>query len=335
MSILLLTIANEQIPPTALTSVHQQLPSHLTLLHTQDEETILDNAPNIEIVAGWFKNEWLLQMPQLRWVQQWGAGANWIVKNEMLQERPFILTNVSGVHAVPISEHIFATLLMFGRNLRHAHEAQKATTWARHNYPTEAYQDIPFAFTTDNLFELAGKTMLLIGVGAIGQRTAKLAQAFDMQVIGVRHNPDKASAHVNQMVGPQQLLTVLPQADFVVITAPLTPATYHLIGTAELAAMKSTATLVNIGRGPIIDESALLPALQNKSIAGAALDVFEEEPLPPDSPFWALDNLIITSHYAGNTPRYHERAFAIFLDNLGRYQRGQPLQNVVDKQLGY
>ena len=127
----------------------------------------------------------------------------------------------------------------------------------------------------------------------------------------------------------------MPQADFVVITAPLTPATYHLIGEAELAVMKPTAIIVNIGRGPIIDETALLPALQNKTIAGAALDVFEQEPLPEDSPLWALDNLLITSHYAGGTPRYHERAFAIFLDNLGRYQRGESLKNVVDKQLGY
>ena len=335
MSILLLTIAEEQIPPESITAVHQALPPRLTLLHTQDEAAIGSALPDIEIVAGWFEKEWLLEMPQLRWVQQWGAGANWVLESEALQERLITLTNVSGIHAVPISEHIFATLLALGRRLRHAHDAQKAHVWAQSKHPTEDYKEIPFAFASDSLFELADKTMLLIGVGAIGERTAKLAQAFDMQVIGVRHDPDKPSPYVNQMVGPQELHAVLPQADFVVITAPLTPATHHLIGEAGLAVMKPTAYIVNIGRGPIIDETALLPALQNKSIAGAALDVFEQEPLPEDSPLWALDNLLITSHYAGSTPRYHERAFAVFLDNLGRYEHGEPLRNVVDKEMGY
>jgi phosphoglycerate dehydrogenase-like enzyme len=335
MSILLLSIAENQIAPEILTAVHQALPPHITLLHTQDETIIRNAAADIEIVAGWFKQDWLQDLPNLRWVQQWGAGANWILENEVLRERPFVLTNVSGVHAIPISEHIFAMLLTLGRNLRHAHQAQKAHTWAQHKHPTETFQHIPFAFASDSLFELADKTMLLIGVGAIGERTAQLAQAFDMQVIGVRHNPSKPSPHVNQMVSPQQLPTVLPQADFVVITAPLTPTTYHLIGQAEFALMKPSAILVNIGRGPIIDETALLPALQNKTIAAAALDVFEQEPLPADSPLWTLDNLLITSHYAGGTPHYHQRAFTIFLDNLGHYQRSEPLRNIVDKQLGY
>ena len=335
MSTLLLTIAENQIDPEIVTAVHQALPPHLTLLHTQDEDQILATAANIEIVAGWFKQDWLHQMPNLHWVQQWGAGANWILEHEELRQRPFTLTNVSGVHAVPISEHIFAMLLSLGRNLRHAHEAQKANVWAQYKHPTENIQDIPYAFTRDNIFELADKTMLLIGVGAIGERTAKLAQALDMHIIGMRHNADRPSPYVNQMVSPQQLHTVLPQADFIVITAPLIPATHHLISHTEIALMKPTAIIVNIGRGSIIDESALLPALQNKTIAAAALDVFEQEPLPADSPFWQLNNLLITSHYAGGTPRYHERAFAIFLDNLGRYQRGEPLHNIVDKQLGY
>ena len=334
MSTLLLTIPAEQIPPDALTAVHTAIPDHLTLLHTQDEAIIRDHAADIEIVAGWFDQKWLRDMPNLRWVQQWGAGANWILENEW-QERPFTLTNVSGVHAVPISEHIFAMLLAIGRRLRHAHEAQQAHVWAPMKHPTEDFADIPFAFSTGTMFELADKTMLLIGVGAIGERTAKLAQAFDMRVIGLRNNPEKSSPYVDEMVGPQALSTVLPKADFIVITAPLTPETHHLIGEAELALMKSSAYIANIGRGQIIDETALLPALQNKQIAGAALDVFEQEPLPEDSPLWDLDNLLITSHYSGGTPRYHERAFAIFLDNLGRYQRGETLHNVVDRELGY
>jgi len=335
MPLLLLTLAEDQLAPELIAAVHNHLPSHLTLLQTGDETTILNAANEIEVIAGWFKPEWLLKMPHLKWAQQWGAGANWLMEQQEVAERPFTLTNVSGVHAVPISEHIFAMLLAIGRNLLHAHEAQKAHVWAQLKHPTEEYQHLPFAFTWDSMFELADKTMLIIGVGAIGERTAKLAQAFDMRVIGVRHNPAKPSPYVDKMVGPDQLLDVLPEADFVVSTVPHTPATYHQIGAKELAAMKSSAYLVNIGRGPTIDEAALLPALQNKTIAGAALDVFEQEPLPEDSPLWALDNLLITSHYSGGHARYHERAFAIFLDNLGRYQQGQPLRNVVDKELGY
>ena len=133
MPTLLLTIAPEQISPEILTAVHQALSSHLALLHTQDEAIIRQHAADIEIVAGWFKQDWLLELPNLRWLQQWGAGANWILESEELRQRPFTLTNVSGVHAIPISEHIFAMLLALGRNLRHAHEAlamMKLSGWA-------------------------------------------------------------------------------------------------------------------------------------------------------------------------------------------------------------
>jgi phosphoglycerate dehydrogenase-like enzyme len=137
------------------------------------------------------------------------------------------------------------------------------------------------------------------------------------------------------MFGPEQLLSLLPQADFVVLTVPLTDETRGVIGERELNAMKPTAYLVNIGRGGTIDEEAVIRALQQGDIAGAGLDVFEAEPLPEASPLWDIDNVIITSHYAGLTPHYNERALAIFLDDLRRYRAGEPLQNVVDKELGY
>lgn len=177
--------------------------------------------------------------------------------------------------------------------------------------------------------------MLLLGVGAIGERTAKLAQAFDMCVIGVRNNPSKPSSYVDQIVGPDQLLAVLPEADFIVSTVPATPQTYRMIGAKEIAAMKPTAFFVNIGRGDTVDEAALLDALRSKRILGAALDVFEQEPLPSDAPHWELDNLLITSHYSGGSPRYHERAAAILLDNLQRFGEKRPLRNLIDKQKGY
>lgn len=162
-----------------------------------------------------------------------------------------------------------------------------------------------------------------------------LAQAFEMRVIGMRRNPEKTSPYVDNMVGPDRLREVLVSADFVVNTLPQTAATTHLLGVDELAAMKPTSYLVNIGRGATIDEIALANALQNGTIAGAALDVFEQEPLPDSSPLWTMPNVLITSHYAGASPHYHERALDIFLDNLQRFKDGRPLRNVVDKQHGY
>jgi phosphoglycerate dehydrogenase-like enzyme len=225
------------------------------------------------------------------------------------------------VHAIPISEHILALLLAFARGVHRAVRDQGRGEWV----PYEQQQ----------VFELYGKTMLLIGVGAIGERTAQAANTLGMRVWGVRRNPDDGAPGVERMFGPGQLHDALPEADFVVLTTPLTHETQGMIGEPELRAMKPTAILVNIGRGGTIQEGALVQALQEGWIAGAGLDVFETEPLPEDSPLWAMDNVIITAHYAGSTPQYMERALEIFLDNLRRYRAGERLRNVVDKRLGY
>jgi phosphoglycerate dehydrogenase-like enzyme len=156
-----------------------------------------------------------------------------------------------------------------------------------------------------------------------------------MRVLGLRRDPTRGAPGVEAMFGPHRLLDLLPQADFVVLTVPLTTETRHMIGEPELRAMKPTAYLVNVGRGGTVDQEELIRALQEGWIAGAGLDVFETEPLPEDSPLWGLDNVIVTSHYAGVTRHYNERALEVFLDNLQRYQAEEPLRNVVDKQLGY
>ena len=153
--------------------------------------------------------------------------------------------------------------------------------------------------------------------------------------MGVRRNPDRGVEHIDEMVALADLTSALPDADFVVLTLPLTSDTRHLIGEAELRALKETAILVNIGRGGLIDEPALVRALGEGWLAGAGLDVFETEPLPEDSPLWSMDNVIITPHTSGDTPHYDERALEIFLENLRRYQSNEPLTHVVDKRLGY
>ena len=335
MGILLFAMGNNFVSDEQTADIKQHVPNGLTFVQTNDKEAIADLAAEIEVVAGWFSPKQLVDMPNLKWAQQWWSGANWLANFPEVQKRPFTLTNVAGIHAIQISEHIFGMLLHFGRNLPNAIAAQNEKTWAAVKHPSESFSDVPFAFSTNNIFELAEKTMLIVGVGAIGERTAKLAKAFDMHVIGIRYNPEKPSPFVDQMVSLHQLLDVIPLADLVVLTAPFTSETYHIINKKALAAMKSTAYLINIGRGELVDESALLPALQSRTIAGAGLDVFEQEPLPQDSLFWELDNLLITSHYAGATPHYHERATAVFTDNLKRYAANQPLLNVVDKMKGY
>jgi phosphoglycerate dehydrogenase-like enzyme len=172
-------------------------------------------------------------------------------------------------------------------------------------------------------------------VGAIGEETAKIAAALNMRVIGVRRDPSVGAEGVERMVGNDQLLEVLPEADFVVLTVPLTQETAGMIGERELRAMKQSAYIINIGRGKTIDQDALIRALQEGQIAGAGLDVTDPEPLPEDSPLWDLENVIITAHYSGLTPHYNERAMEIFMDNLRRYQAGEELRNVVNKNLGY
>jgi len=334
MSLLLLSIDEEQLAAEQIAAIKQNIPDDMSFVQTRDEVTIKQLAREIEIFAGYFDPDWLLEMPRLRWVQSWGAGVNWLMHSPPLREAPFILTNAVGVHAVPISEHVFALILAFGRKIPNALAAQDRVVWARIKHPTEA-QETPFAFSWDNLVELANQTILVMGVGAIGERVAKLAQAFDMRVIGMRRNPEKASPYVDEMIGPDQLLESFSKSDFIVNTLPLTSETKQLLGTDEFAAMKTSAFLVNIGRGWTVDERALIRALGNSTIAGAGLDVFEEEPLPDNSPLWAMSNVMITSHYAGATSRYHERALAIFLDNLKRFQNGYQLRNVVDKRQGY
>ncbi|MBN1138075.1 MAG: D-2-hydroxyacid dehydrogenase [Anaerolineae bacterium] len=335
MSILLFGAGPGEVSAEQIEAMRSLAPD-MQILVSKDRGEIEAALPDIEIAARRFPHDLLPNATNLRWLQQWGAGADWLMRYPEAAEMDFVLTNASGVHPIPIGEHIFALLLAFARQVHLAVRAQSQGQWRRPAH--DSGELLP-------PFELYGKTMLLVGVGAIGQRTAQLADAFKMRVIGVRRSAEHGESHrptahpivpyVDMMVGPEQLVELLPEADFVVLTVPATHETMGLFGEREFKAMKETAYLVNIGRGGTIDERALVKALQAGWIAGAGLDVFETEPLPADSPLWKLENVIITAHYAGSTPHYEERAMAIFLDNLRRYRAGQALNNVVDKTLGY
>lgn len=338
--ILLLGLSEGSLTPAQVAEI-QVLAPDMRIVRSQDRAEIEAMLDEIEIAAGRFPRDLIAKAPRLRWFQQWGAGADWLLRYPEVRDLDFILTNASGVHAVPIGEHIFAFLLAFARKLPDAVRAQDERVWLGNEWlkahGTSISADQKFAITVgkDDVFELAGKTLLIVGMGVIGERTARLARAFDMRVVGVRRNPAGEAGDVDELIGPDRLFEVLPQADFVVNILPMTTATRHFFDDRAFAAMKPDAYFVNVGRGGTVDENALIEALRAGEIAGAGLDVFEEEPLPEDSPLWGMTNVLITSHYAGLTPEYDKRAFAIFIDNLGRYRRGEPLRNVVDKRLGY
>jgi phosphoglycerate dehydrogenase-like enzyme len=321
MPIILLGFSEDELSSQDLAYIKELAPDRQTLV-TTEQQVIEQHLDEIEIAVKAFPQALLARAPKLRWFQQWGAGADWLLDHPEVAASNLIVTSGSGIHAIPISEHILALLFAFGRALPTAFRLQMQHRWQS-----------PESWET--LFELSGKTMLLVGVGAIGERTAQIASALGVRVLGVRRDPATGATGVAAMYHPDELLQLLPQADFVVLTVPLTEETHHLFGEQELRTMKKTAYLINIGRGGTIDEPALVRALQQGWIAGAGLDVFAEEPLPPDSPLWGMENVIVTAHYAGATPHYHERAMKIFLDNLRRYVAGEPLRNVVDKTLGY
>ena len=322
MRTILLALKPGTLTPDQMARVERVAPESTSVVMTRDRGEIRAMLDTVEITAGWFPADLLREAKNLRWYQQWSAGADWLLSHPQAVEADFVLTNVSGIHATQITEHVFALLLAFARELPEALKAQGQHHWIQSNQH-------------DTLFELAEKTMLLIGVGAVGERIAQVATAFDLRVLGIRRDPRLSVPGVDLMAGPHQLLDLLPEADVVVMTLPLTEETRGMITKREFIAMKQTGIMINVGRGGTIDENDLLHALRENWIAGAGLDVFETEPLPETSPLWNLDNLIITSHYAGITPHYHERALRVFLDNLTRYTAGRPLQNIVDKELGY
>lgn len=258
---------------------------------------------------------------KLRWIQTLGAGVEWLLTPELRRREDLIVTNASGIHAQPIAEHVFGFVLMFAHQLHRAVRQQAAHDWNS-------------AALRNDVTTLSGATLGIVGLGAIGRRIAEIGSAFGMRVRAFKRTPGSAPG-VERVFGPGQLAAFLKEAEYVVNTLPLTAETRGLFGAAELASMRSDAVFINIGRGGTVRTDALVEALKSGTIAGAALDVTDPEPLPADHPLWALDNVILTPHYSGAHPGYVQRASAIFLENLVAYLGGKPLTNVVDKQAGY
>ena len=276
----------------------------------------------IEIGMGDIPLALVPRMSGFKWWQLWSAGADVLLRSPGLKELPFQMTIATGIHGQQIAEHLFAMLLGWNRRLRDAYAAQREHKWL---------------FVKDpNLAVLNGKTMLILGYGSIGGTIARVAQSFGLKVTGLRRNPAKGGAADGVVLeDAARLHDFLPGADYVVNILPSTPDTRHYFGAAEFGLMKNSALYINVGRGATTSEAAMIDALREKRIGGALLDVTETEPLPADSPLWDMDNVIITGHYAGCQPDYSRLAMAVALENLGRYNRGEALKNLVDKHKGY
>ena len=237
-----------------------------------------------------------------------------------------ILTNGRDVHGPVVAEHVMALIYAMAKNLHLSARYQQKREWGQE----------PVWYANPHPRLIAGATLGLVGLGSIGRPVAKHASALGMRVIATRGNPEKGSVEgVTQVFPPSQLDQLLAQSDYIVLAAPIVSSTERLIGAKQLAQMKPDACLINVGRGQLLDEPALAQVLREKRIGGAALDVFDQEPLPPDSPFWDLENVLITPHTAGLADKLWEREYDLFSENLRRYISHQPLLALVNKQQGY
>jgi phosphoglycerate dehydrogenase-like enzyme len=252
----------------------------------------------------------IMDSDSLAWVQSPGAGMDHPVWRPIL-DRGVRITNASGMHAEPIAQYVFTYVLHWERNVQQ-HQAQQATR----KWKTIVSDD------------LTAKTIGIVGLGGIGLAVARVAKSFGMQVLGLRRS-EKPSDHVDEHFVPAQLSELLARSDYVILCLPLTEETQHLIGASELAAMKSDAVLINVARGGVVDEPALIDVLQRRTIRGATLDVTEEEPLAESSPLWSLDNCVLTPHDAGYSPLAGHRLGRLFIENLRLYREGKTMRNEV------
>jgi len=273
--------------------------------------------------------------PTLKWVQLFSAGADHLPAGAIGPN--VIVTTASGIHAVVIGEYILGLMLAWTHRVHVSIRAQQRHEWLRTGY---------FMATAD---ELRGKTIGIIGYGSIGRETARLAQAFGMTVLALKRAPevradsgwslpgcgDPEGRIPRRFFGVDEREAILAESDYVAVTLPLSPHTRGFIGVKEFAAMKPGAYLVNIGRGEVIDERAMVEALEQKRIGGVGLDVFEREPLPQESPLWDFEEAILTPHMAGGHRGYTDKACELFAENLRRFRSGRPLLNSFNPALGY
>ena len=306
-----------------LAAIREAAPN-VAIVMAKSKEEALALAGDVQGCVGSFVTpEFLAAAKNLRWVQQFSAGVEGVTFIPELRDNDrIVLTNMRTLFAPPIADHVMGMLLSLTRSLPHYENLMKEGKWGKGDFaPVQV--------------ELLGKTMLVVGLGGNGIETAKRAHGFGMRVIATDPKDMAVPAFVDRLEKPDKLNAMLPAADVVVLAAPLTPDTTALMGTDRFALMKEGSFFINIARGKMVDQAALLAALQSRRVRGAGLDVTEPEPLPADHALWKLPNVILTPHVSGQSPGTRLRMRHFFLENLGRFAAGEPLLNVVDKKAGY
>ncbi|MFZ0418332.1 MAG: D-2-hydroxyacid dehydrogenase [Candidatus Sulfotelmatobacter sp.] len=298
----------------------------IQIVHKRSYDGIEDDLQDAEIIFSFsIRPEQFRLAHELRWIHAPTAAVHQLLSPELVKS-DVILTNAHEVHGPVVAEHVIALIFALAKKIPQAARLQQKRTWGQ----DAIWNDGP------RPREVAGATLGLIGLGSIGRNVARTASALGMRVIAVREHLEKKNPEgVAAVYGPTQIEDLLSESDYVVMAAPLTQATRGLMNADRLAAMRPDAYLINVGRGPQVNEIALADALRNRGIAGAALDVFDHEPLPAESPLWDVENLLITPHTAGLTEKLWQRHYALFSENLRRYLAREPLLFIVDKQKGY
>ncbi len=303
----------------------QQAFPDFTFLQFDNYDRVAQEIADTDVFIGWsLRPEQFVQAKKLKWIHSPAAAVHQLMYPELMAS-DVLVTNSSSVHGPVVAEHAIAMLLAVAKRLPQAMHYQNQHKWSQELL----FQERP------RPREIAGATVLVVGVGGIGSAFIRLVKALGMKVMAVREDPSKGTAGADSVHGSSEIDQLLPLADFVLLCTPVTPATTGILNADRLKRMKPDAYLMNVSRGPLIDEPALVDALRRRQIAGAALDVFNEEPLPPGSPLWALDNLLITPHSAAVTEKLWDRHYELIAENINRFLAGKPLLNSVDTRRGY
>jgi phosphoglycerate dehydrogenase-like enzyme len=297
----------------------------VNVVNLPDYKRVDQEIVDAEIVVAWsIRPEQVRTATRLRWIHSPAAAVHQLMFPEIV-DREIILTNAREVHGPVVAEHVIALIFALAKKIPGAVRLQEKHLWGQQIL----WDELP------RMREVAGATAGMVGLGSIGRPFVKSAKAVGMRVIAVREHPEKGREGADEVFGPDRIDEIFRQADYIVLAAPVTDRTRAIANAERLALMKSGACLINVGRGPLVDEAALASALREKRIGGAALDVFSKEPLPSDSPLWDAPNLLITPHTAALTGKLWERHYVLFSENLRRYRNDEPMLAVVDKRKGY
>ncbi len=280
-------------------------------LRSVDELAARVGEADVLVVSGFWRNEFAARAGRLRLIQSISAGVDQYAP-DTLRSHGIRLASAQGANERAVAEHAIALILALSRRLLEARDNQAKRHWRGMAGDLARRED-----------ELGGKTLLIVGYGRIGARLAALAKAFDMRTIGIKRDPSRGTSGADNVRGIDALLPSLAEADYVALTCPLTQETAGLIGAAAFAAMRPSSYLINVARGRVVDEAALIAALRDKRIAGAGIDCTHDEPLPPLSPLWAFETALITPHTAGETRRYEDNVLDLLMENLRRLWRGE------------